>query len=108
MSTSEKNGDYEGGGLVVSEAEVKVVPPSLYRVLLHNDDYTPMEFVVDLLKRFFNKSDNEANQIMLTVHEKGKATCGIYTAEIAEVKVAQVIEHARDSEYPLQCSMEKA
>jgi ATP-dependent Clp protease adaptor protein ClpS len=98
----------EPGGLVLTKPKVAVRPPSMYCVILHNDDYTPMDFVVMILGRFFGKTPDEATQIMLTVHEKGKAACGIYTAEIAEIKMTQVLECARESEYPLQCTMEKA
>lgn len=98
----------ETGGLVLTRPKVVVRPPSMYCVILHNDDYTPMDFVVMILGRFFGKSPEEATQIMLTVHEKGKATCGIYTAEIAETKMTQVLECAREKEYPLQCTLEKA
>lgn len=107
MSSSGMDDPQQGGGLIVSEADVAVRPPSMYRVLLHNDDYTPMDFVVELIQRFFNKSHGEATNIMLMVHQKGRATCGVYTAEIAEIKVAQVLEYARNHEYPLQCTMEK-
>ena len=98
----------ESGGLVLTKPKIAVRPPSLYCVILHNDDYTPMDFVVMVLGRFFGKTSEEATQIMLTVHEKGKAACGVYTAEIAEIKMTQVLECARESEYPLQCTMEKA
>jgi ATP-dependent Clp protease adaptor protein ClpS len=81
--------------------------PSLYRVLLLNDDYTPMEFVVYVLERFFNKTREEATTIMLHVHQNGVGVCGIFTYEVAETKVAQVLDLARRSEHPLQCTMEK-
>jgi ATP-dependent Clp protease adaptor protein ClpS len=80
--------------------------PSLYRVLLLNDDYTPMEFVVYVLERFFNKTREEATTIMLHVHQNGVGVCGIFTYEVAETKVAQVLDLARRSEHPLQCTME--
>ncbi len=88
--------------------EKKTQPPSMYKVLLNNDDYTPMEFVVDVLCRFFNIDSEKANQIMLTVHYRGKAVCGVYTAEIAETKVMQVNQYARKHQHPLLCSMEQA
>lgn len=81
--------------------------PSLYRVLLLNDDYTPMEFVVFVLERFFNKSREEATRIMLHVHQHGVGVCGVFTYEVAETKVAQVLDLARRNEHPLQCTMEK-
>ncbi|MEO5363918.1 MAG: ATP-dependent Clp protease adapter ClpS [Magnetococcus sp. DMHC-8] len=81
--------------------------PPLYKVVLLNDDFTPMEFVVDLLMRFFQKSMDDAIQIMLNVHHNGVGACGIYPREIAETKVMQVNRHARNSSYPLSCRMEK-
>ncbi len=85
----------------------KTKKPSMYKVLLLNDDYTPMEFVVHVLERFFNKSRQEATDIMLTVHRRGVGVCGIFTFEIAETKVGQVMDFARANEQPLQCTMEK-
>jgi len=81
--------------------------PSLYRVLLLNDDYTPMEFVVYVLERFFNKSREDATRIMLHVHQHGVGVCGVFTYEVAETKVSQVIDTARRHQHPLQCTMEK-
>jgi ATP-dependent Clp protease adaptor protein ClpS len=90
---------------------VKIKPetkkPSLYKVFLLNDDYTPMEFVVQVLETFFNKSREEATRIMLHVHRRGAGLCGVYTFEIAETKVAQVLTAARSAQHPLQCTMEK-
>ena len=85
----------------------KAKPPSMYSVLLFNDDYTPMEFVVAILQSFFNKSVEEATEIMLHVHRNGVGECGVFTYEIAETKVAQVMDHARKNQHPLQCIMEK-
>lgn len=85
----------------------KAKKPSMYKVILLNDDYTPMEFVVHILEKFFNKSDAEATEIMLHVHRRGVGVCGIYTYEIAETKVVQVMDYARAKEQPLQCTMEK-
>ena len=79
----------------------------MYRVLLLNDDYTPMEFVVYVLEAIFNKSRDEATQIMLHVHQNGLGLCGVYTYEVAETKVAQVVDSARRNQHPLQCTMEK-
>lgn len=81
--------------------------PSMYKVLLLNDDYTPMEFVVHVLETIFNKSRQEATDIMLHVHRRGVGICGLFTFEVAETKVAQVMDYARASEQPLQCTMEK-
>jgi ATP-dependent Clp protease adaptor protein ClpS len=85
----------------------KTKKPSMYKVLLLNDDYTPMEFVVHILERFFGKNKQEATDIMLHVHRRGVGICGIFTYEVAETKVAQVMDHARSQEQPLQCTMEK-
>lgn len=85
----------------------KTKKPAMYKVLLLNDDYTPMEFVVHILEKFFNKNRQEATDIMLHVHRRGVGVCGIYTYEIAESKVQQVMDFARASEQPLQCTMEK-
>jgi ATP-dependent Clp protease adaptor protein ClpS len=85
----------------------KTKKPAMYRVLLLNDDYTPMEFVVHVLEKFFGKNNHEATDIMLHVHRRGVGLCGIFTYEIAETKVSQVMEYARINEQPLQCTMEK-
>lgn len=85
----------------------KTKKPSMYKVLLLNDDYTPMEFVVHILERFFSKNRQEATDIMLHVHRRGVGICGIFTYEVAETKVAQVMDFARANEQPLQCTMEK-
>ncbi|MGM3174185.1 ATP-dependent Clp protease adapter ClpS [Dickeya lacustris] len=83
-------------------------PPSMYNVVLNNDDYTPMEFVIDVLQKFFSYDIERATQLMLTVHYQGKAICGVYSAEVAETKVAQVNRYARENEHPLLCTLEKA
>jgi ATP-dependent Clp protease adaptor protein ClpS len=101
----EEGGDGDRGVATKSRAETK--KPSLYRVLLLNDDYTPMEFVVFVLERFFNKSIEEATRIMLHVHQHGVGLCGVFTFEVAETKVAQVMDMARRNEHPLHCIMEK-
>ncbi len=93
--------------VAVVEAKPKPQKPSLYRVLILNDDYTPMEFVVYVLERFFNKSREEATRVMLHVHQTGVGVCGVYTYEVAETKVAQVVDMARRHQHPLQCTMEK-
>ena len=95
------------GTVVVTKTKPKTKRPSLYRVLLLNDDYTPMEFVVHVLERFFNKSREAATEIMLHVHHRGVGVCGVYTYEVAETKVTQTIDFARRHQHPLQCTMEK-
>ncbi|MEN8153935.1 MAG: ATP-dependent Clp protease adapter ClpS [Acidobacteriota bacterium] len=92
---------------VIKERE-KTITPMMYRVILINDDYTTMDFVVDVLIKFFNKTASEATKIMLEVHKKGKAACGVYTYDIAVTKVNQVIKYSRDNEFPLKCNYEKA
>ncbi|MGB3727430.1 MAG: ATP-dependent Clp protease adapter ClpS [Glaciecola sp.] len=86
----------------------KTSPPPMYKVMLNNDDYTPMDFVVEVLRVFFSMDAEKANQLMLTVHYHGKAVCGIYTAEIAETKVMQVNQYSRKHQHPLMCTMELA
>ena len=93
---------------VLEKSAAKTKKPSLYRVLLLNDDYTPMEFVVFILERFFGKGREEATRLMLQVHQKGIGTCGVYAFDIAETKVVQVMDCAKENEHPLQCRMEKA
>lgn len=96
-----------GDGRTGTQTLTRTKKPSLYRVLLLNDDYTPMEFVVFVLERFFSKSREQANEIMLHVHNHGVGVCGVFTYEVAETKVAQVLDLARRHEHPLQCTMEK-
>ena len=100
-------GDGGGGTGVATKTKPKTKKPSMYRVLLLNDDYTPMEFVVHVLERYFNKDAQEATQIMLHVHQKGIGVCGIFPFERAETKVIQVTDLARKNQHPLQCTMEK-
>ncbi len=105
----DKGGDQERErqtGLLL-KPRPKTKKPSMYKVLLLNDDYTPMEFVVHILERFFQKNRQEATDIMLHVHRRGVGICGIFTYEVAETKVAQVMDFARANEQPLQCTMEK-
>ncbi len=92
---------------VVTKTRPKTQKPPMYKVLLLNDDYTPMEFVVHVLERFFNKAREDANRIMLHVHQKGVGICGVFTYEVAETKVTQVIDFARQHQHPLQCTMER-
>ncbi|MBI1239254.1 MAG: ATP-dependent Clp protease adapter ClpS [Alphaproteobacteria bacterium] len=104
-----KNGQGSNGTTtgIVTKTRPKTKKPSLYKVLLLNDDYTPMEFVVHVLERFFAKGREDAVAIMLHVHQKGVGLCGVYTYEVAETKVTQVIDFARRHQHPLQCTMEK-
>ncbi|MBT4045566.1 MAG: ATP-dependent Clp protease adapter ClpS [Rhodospirillaceae bacterium] len=101
------SGGGDGGTGVATKTKPKTKKPSMYRVLLMNDDYTPMEFVIHVLERYFNKDSQEATQIMLHVHQKGIGVCGIFPYEIAETKVMQVTDLARKNQHPLQCTMEK-
>lgn len=100
-------GDGDGKTGLVTKTRPKTKKPSLYKVLLLNDDYTPMEFVVHVLERFFSKGREEATRIMLHVHQKGVGVCGVFTYEVAETKVAQVMDFSRQHQHPLQCRMEK-
>jgi ATP-dependent Clp protease adaptor protein ClpS len=112
------DGDDDGAGTGVSDDEGQVgvatktrtrtKKPSQYKVLLLNDDYTPMEFVVMVLKRFFRMDLNQATRVMLHVHQKGVGVCGVYPYEVAETKVNQVMDCARENQHPLQCTLEKA
>jgi ATP-dependent Clp protease adaptor protein ClpS len=95
------------GTAVITKTKPQTKRPSLYRVLLLNDDYTPMEFVVHVLERFFNKDPESAQRIMMHVHQHGIGECGIYTYEVAETKVTQVMDFSRKHQHPLQCVMEK-
>ena len=109
----ERRGDERGGAggtgsAVVTQVKPKVEKPSLYRVLILNDDYTPMEFVVYVLERFFNKSREDATRIMLPVHQHGVGVCGVFPYEVAETKVNQVMDFAKENQHPLQCTLEKA
>ncbi|GAA0583163.1 ATP-dependent Clp protease adapter ClpS [Craurococcus roseus] len=92
---------------VVVKARPRTKKPSMYKVLMLNDDYTPMEFVVHVLERFFQKNREEATRIMLHVHRRGVGVCGVYTYEVAETKVTQVMDLARQNQHPLQCTIEK-
>lgn len=95
------------GTAVITRAKTQARRPGMYRVLLLNDDYTPMEFVVAVLRKYFSKGPEEATQIMLHVHQHGVGECGIFTYEVAETKVTQVMDYARKHQHPLQCIMEK-
>ena len=99
--------DDDGDVGVATKTRTRTAKPPLYKVLLLNDDYTPMEFVVHILERFFGLNHAQAFEIMLTVHKKGLAVVGVFSHEIAETKVTQVMDHARQHQHPLQCTMEK-
>ncbi|MFP5239343.1 MAG: ATP-dependent Clp protease adapter ClpS [Acidobacteriota bacterium] len=103
MTDSIRQDERESGTILKEELR----EPRKFRVLLHNDDYTTMEFVVHVLKAVFNKSDADATQIMLAVHKNGTGVCGVYTAEMAETKVVSVRQLARQNGYPLKCTMEE-
>jgi ATP-dependent Clp protease adaptor protein ClpS len=105
MADSDRPGDADSG--VLTETKPKTQKPPLYKVLLLNDDYTPMEFVVHVLERFFGLTHAQSFEIMLTVHKKGLAVVGVFSFEVAETKVAQVMDFARRHQHPLQCTMEK-
>ena len=107
MSDKRSNNDSDNETGVATRTQAKTKKPSLYRVIILNDDYTPMEFVVLVLEHFFNKSRDEATRIMLHVHNHGVGVCGVFTYEVAETKVAQVLDLARRNEHPLQCTMER-
>ena len=92
---------------VVVKARPKTRKPAMYKVLMLNDDYTPMEFVVHVLERFFQKNRDEATRIMMHVHRRGVGVCGVFTYEVAETKVTQVMDLARQNQHPLQCTIEK-
>ena len=100
-------GDEAEGSVLLAKPKAKTKRPPFYKVLLLNDDYTPMDFVVTVLEGIFRKSHEEAVEVMLTVHTKGKATVGRYTKDVAETKIDQVVQYARMNDYPLQCVMEK-
>lgn len=93
--------------LVKEQVKNAAQPPSMYKIIIINDDYTPMEFVVNVLQKFFSYNVEHATQLMLKVHHQGKAVCGIYTAEVAETKAIQVNRYARGNEHPLLCTLEK-
>ena len=105
-----EGGDGDGGsniGIAV-RTKPKTKKPAMYKVIMLNDDYTPMEFVILVLERFFSKNSEEATTIMMHVHQKGVGICGVYTYEVAETKVQQVMDLARQHQHPLQCTLEKA
>ncbi len=109
QAMAEKTGDDEGTSLgVATRTRTRTKKPTPYKVLMLNDDYTPMEFVVHVLQRFFRMSVDDATRVMLHVHQKGVGVCGVFSYEVAETKVTQVIDYARANQHPLQCTLEKA
>jgi ATP-dependent Clp protease adaptor protein ClpS len=100
------SGEDSDSGAAVQDARPELKKPPLYKVVLLNDDYTPMEFVVEVLETFFSMNREQATQVMLTVHTRGKGVCGIYTRDIAETKAAQVNQYAREHQHPLLCEIE--
>jgi ATP-dependent Clp protease adaptor protein ClpS len=103
-----KPGDGQGAGTaVITRTKTQTQRPSMYRVLLLNDDYTPMDFVIGVLCSYFHKDFDDANRIMWQVHNNGVGECGVYTYEVADTKVTQVMDHAKKHQHPLQCVMEK-
>lgn len=100
-------GNGNGIGVLEAKPKAKSKKPSLYKVLMLNDDYTPMEFVVHVLVNFFGKTEEQATQIMLHVHQRGVGVCGVYTLEVAEAKVTKTMDFARQNNHPLQCEIEK-
>ena len=107
MTKITENNHSDNQTLLNEDVKQKIKKPSMYKVLMLNDDYTPMDFVVFLLKKIFGKSDSEATDIMLNIHKNGSGLCGYYSYEIAETKTLQVIKLAKANEHPLQCTMEK-
>ena len=112
-AADDDDSDYGTGGGgdndigIATKTRTRTKKPSMYKVLMLNDDYTPMEFVVMVIESFFSKSHDEAVQVMLHVHQKGVGICGVFTYEVAETKVTQVMDYARKNEHPLQCTLEK-
>ncbi|MDT8409187.1 MAG: ATP-dependent Clp protease adapter ClpS [Wenzhouxiangellaceae bacterium] len=108
MTDSSRENDQPIDGLALEEARPKVQKPPMYKVVVLNDDYTPMEFVVDVLKKFFSLTHEKATQVMLNVHTRGRGVAGVYTYEIAETKVVLVNDCARENDHPLQCLLEES
>ncbi len=107
MSDGDKKGNNVPSTDVIVKTRPKTKTPSMYKVLMLNDDYTPMEFVVLVLEKFFGKNRSEATRIMLHVHQRGVGMCGVFTYEVAESKVSSVVDYARRHQHPLQCTLEK-
>ena len=100
--------DHQDTGLITEEAKPEVKRPPMYRVVLLNDDYTPMDFVIKILMSFFSMNEEKATQVMLAVHTKGKGVCGVFTRDVAETKATQVNQYSRENKHPLMCEVEKA
>ncbi len=101
--------DFDGDtGTVAQAAKPALKPPSMYKVILLNDDYTPMDFVIDVLMSFFAMDQEKATQIMMAIHTQGRAVCGVYSRDIAETKATQVNQYSRESQHPLLCEVDKA
>jgi ATP-dependent Clp protease adaptor protein ClpS len=98
--------DFEGG-VVLEESRADIAPPPMYQIVMLDDDFTPMEFVVEVLQVFFGMNREKATQVMLTVHTQGRASCGTFTRDVAETKATQVIKYARENQHPLMCEVEK-
>ena len=96
------------GDVAVQESRPQLAPPPMYKVVILNDDYTPMDFVVEILESFFNMNREQATRIMLTIHTQGQATCGIFTRDVAETKAAQVVDYAQQNQHPLLCQVQQA
>lgn len=107
MSNDEREERGAPGVGVLTRTKAKPKKPSMYKVFLINDDFTPMDFVIHILERFFGKNKEEATEIMMNVHRKGVGLCGVFTYEVAETKVSQVLDCARQNDHPLQCTLEK-
>ena len=107
MAEEDHNSEDGEGSVAVQPAEPKLKRPSMYRVVLMNDDYTPMEFVVHILEQFFSMAREKATQVMLAVHTQGKGVCGVYTRDIAETKAALVNDYSRENQHPLLCEVEE-
>ena len=108
MPEDDNDGENGGSGTgLLTKTEVKTKKPSMYKVLLLNDDYTPMEFVVHILQRFFRLAMEDATDVMLAVHQRGVGICGVFSYEVAETKVNQVLAYAKQNDHPLQCTLEK-
>jgi ATP-dependent Clp protease adaptor protein ClpS len=106
LSTGEPDQPHRHGEMVLEEEQAKVKPPAMYKVLMMNDDFTPMEFVVEVLEVFFSLDREKATRIMLTVHTEGRAVCGVYTRDVAETRAEQVMDYARQNQHPLMCLVE--
>jgi ATP-dependent Clp protease adaptor protein ClpS len=108
MMAQGDEGDGNSGLGVATRTRTRTKQPTPYKVLMLNDDYTPMEFVVAVLQRFFRMSIEDATRVMLHVHQRGVGVCGVFSYEVAETKVSQVTDYARENQHPLQCTLEKA